>query len=61
MNSEISLDLRYPIGILFLVIGALLAAYGFLGEGVEIDRWWGLVMVAFGGMMYGLARRARGA
>jgi len=61
MNSEISLDLRYPIGILFLVIGALLAAYGFLAEGVEIDRWWGLVMVAFGGMMYGLARRARGA
>jgi len=61
MNSQISLDLRLPIGILFLVIGALLAVYGFLGEGVEIDRWWGLVMVAFGGMMYGLARRARGA
>lgn len=61
MNSQISLDLRVPIGILFLVIGALLAVYGFLGEGVEIDRWWGLVMVGFGGMMYGLARRARGA
>jgi ABC-type maltose transport system permease subunit len=61
MNSEISLDLRLPIGILFLVIGALLALYGFLAEGVAIDRWWGLVMVAFGGMMFWLARRARAA
>jgi len=61
MNSEIALDLRLPIGILFLVIGVLLTGYGFLGEDVAIDRWWGLVMVGFGGMMYWLARRARGA
>jgi hypothetical protein len=61
MNSEISLDLRLPIGILFLVIGALLTLYGFLAEGVGIDRWWGLVMLAFGGMMFWMARRARGA
>ena len=61
MNTGISLDLRLPIGILFLVIGALLAIYGFLTDGMDVDRWWGVVMVGFGGVMYWLARRARGA
>ncbi|HEY6808872.1 MAG TPA: hypothetical protein VI160_08810 [Gemmatimonadales bacterium] len=60
MNTERPLDLRLPIGILFLVIGALLAVYGLLTAGMEVDRWWGAVMVGFGGTMFWLARRARG-
>lgn len=54
------LDLRLPIGALFLIIGLLLAGYGWMTAGVDVDRWWGLVMVAFGLGMVVLARRNRG-
>lgn len=53
------LDLRLPIGALFLIIGLLLAGYGWMTTGMEIDRWWGLVMVVFGLVMVTLARRSR--
>lgn len=53
------LDLRLPIGTLFIVIGLLLVGYGFLNTGVDVDRWWGLVMLLFGIVMAWLARRAR--
>lgn len=54
------LDLRLPIGALFLIIGLLLAGFGWMTAGVDVDRWWGLVMVAFGLGMVVLARRHRG-
>lgn len=54
------LDLRLPIGALFLIIGLLLAGYGWMTAGVDVDRWWGLVMAAFGLGMVVLARRNRG-
>jgi len=53
------LDLRLPIGALFLIVGLLLAGYGWMTAGMEIDRWWGLVMVVFGLVMVTLARRSR--
>ncbi len=53
------LDLRLPIGALFLIIGLLLAGYGWMTAGMEVDRWWGLVMVVFGLIMVTLARRSR--
>ena len=53
------LDLRLPIGALFLIIGLLLAGYGWMTGGMEVDRWWGLVMVVFGLVMVTLARRSR--
>ena len=53
------LDLRLPIGALFLIIGLLLAGYGFLSAGIPVDRWWGLVMALFGAVMLTLARRGR--
>jgi uncharacterized membrane protein HdeD (DUF308 family) len=63
----VGLDLRIPVGTLFVVIGVLLAAYGGarLGEpgtaptGVPINLVWGLVLLAFGVAMLALARRAR--
>jgi len=63
----VGLDLRIPLGTLFALIGVLLAIYGgaTLGgpgmapTGVPIDLVWGLVLVAFGVAMLGLARRAR--
>ena len=53
------LDLRIPIGSLFLIIGLLLAGYGWTVSGVPVDRWWGLVMAAFGAVMLYLSRRGR--
>ena len=60
-----SLDIRLPIGLLFVVTGALLAAYGLASDkaiyerslGININLWWGLVMLAFGGIMTALGRR----
>jgi len=53
------LDLRTPIGALFLIIGLLLAGYGWTTSGMGVDRWWGLVMALFGAVMLALARRSR--
>ena len=67
-----SLDLRVPIGLLFLALGALLAVYGALGDraiyqaslGINVNLWWGVVLVLFGSIMLGsawLAARKRAA
>lgn len=59
------LDIRYPIGLLFLVVGAILLAYGLVSKpeiyaahslGVNINLWWGVVQIAFGAVMLLLAR-----
>ncbi len=61
-----SLDLRLPIGLLFVLLGVLLLIYGLVSDpslytaslGININAWWGVVMTAFGGLMLGLALRA---
>jgi hypothetical protein len=65
MSGSVGLDIRAPIGGLFSVLGLMLAAYGALAsaanssrEGVNIDLWWGLVMLIFGVALLLLARRA---
>lgn len=50
------LDIRLPIGALFVVIGVLLAGYGLLSDpavyerslGYNVNLWWGLVLLCFG-------------
>ena len=59
-------DIRMPIGALFSVFGLLLSVYGAITRGSEIyalhslglnvNLWWGLVMLFFGVGMLGLAR-----
>lgn len=61
------LDLRLPIGMLFTLVGALLVVYGLLTAGnaelyrrslgININLWWGLALLAFGGLMWLAARR----
>jgi hypothetical protein len=59
------LDIRLPIGVMFALLGALLAVYGLVSDktiyqrslGININLWWGLVMLAFGVAMYLLGRR----
>lgn len=58
MSGSTALDVRWPIGALFTALGLLLAAYGFGTAGnageytrslsVNINLWWGLVMLLFG-------------
>jgi hypothetical protein len=72
-----NLDLRLPIGMMFTIFGVILTGYGLLSDraiyarslGININLWWGLVLLAFGLVMLGLAtwaerkrlRRARAA
>ena len=49
------LDIRYPLGYLFLVVGGLLGAYGLLRH-IRIDLWWGAVQAVFGVVVLGLAK-----
>jgi hypothetical protein len=59
------IDIRLPIGILFSLLGSILAVYGFLGDpsryqqtgGVNINLDWGLALLAFGLAMFLLGRR----
>jgi hypothetical protein len=60
------LDIRVPIGLMFGVLGAMLAVYGmFFSDpaiyerslGININVWWGLVLLAFGAGMYFFGRR----
>lgn len=56
------LDLRYPIGLLLVVYGVILAADGALVGtsvlGLNVDLYWGAVMIACGAAALFLARRA---
>jgi hypothetical protein len=59
------LDLRLPIGLMFSIIGALLAVFGFASDpaiyqrslGINVNLWWGLVLLVFGLVMLWLVRR----
>ncbi len=61
------LDVRLPIGLMFTFLGALLAGYGLLSPlrvysaslGIDVNLWWGLVMLVFGAVMLFFALRAR--
>ena len=60
------LDIRWPIGIIFTIYGAILMVFGALTNpaiferslGVNIDLWWGSAMLVFGLFMGALAFRA---
>ena len=64
-----NLDIRMPMGLMFLVFGILLTGYGAFTSGdpiyarslgININLIWGVVMLAFGGLMVMFARRATG-
>lgn len=59
------LDIRLPIGLLFGVIGALLTLFGLFARqtspapsmAINVNLWWGIVMLIFGVVMLLLGRR----
>jgi len=61
------MDLRLPMGAMFLLLGAILAAYGTVtrgsaiyqrSDGFDINLAWGGVMAIFGVLMLVLALRS---
>jgi hypothetical protein len=68
MSGAGGLDIRLPIGGLFVVLGLVLAGYGIATNAdaeqyarsmsVNINLWWGLVMLVFGTLLLLLARRS---
>jgi hypothetical protein len=62
------IDIRYPIGFFFSIIGCVLLVYGIVtmhnpslyqkSLGVDIDIWSGLLMLIFGIVMLLLSKRA---
>ena len=67
MSGGGGLDLRYPIGGLFVVIGVILGGYGVAtgsdaamyarSTGININLWWGVVMLVTGIVFLALAWR----
>jgi len=61
------LDLRLPIGLMFTIFGAMLTVYGLASNraiydrslGINVNLWWGLVLLAFGLVMLTFGIRAR--
>ena len=61
-----NLDIRFPIGGMFAIIGVLLIVYGFVSNpaiyelslGINVNLWWGLVLLAFWLIMLGFDYRA---
>jgi hypothetical protein len=55
-------DLRSPLGLLIAFYGVVLTLHGLVVGvrvlGVNVNLWWGMVLLVFGGAMLYLARRA---
>jgi hypothetical protein len=56
-------DLRLPLGLLLAFYGVILIANGAIEGtrvlGINVNLWWGAVLLLVGGAMLYLARRAR--
>lgn len=62
------LDIRIPLGLIFLIIGGMMLVYGFLTQGsdmyrislnIDLNLLWGGVMTLFGAAMFLVGRRQR--
>ncbi|MGE5611684.1 MAG: hypothetical protein ACM359_20720 [Bacillota bacterium] len=63
-----NLDIRTPMGLMFSLLGAVIAVFGLISNSnkelyakslnININLWWGLIMVVFGISMLALAFRA---
>jgi hypothetical protein len=69
MSGAAGLDVRWPIGGLFAVLGLMLAGYGIATTGhaelyarslsINVNLWWGLVLLVFGAALLLGARAGR--
>lgn len=69
MSAMAGLDIRLPIGGLLTAVGLLIGGYGLATHGdaeryapsggLNVNLWWGAVMVAFGALLLLLGALAR--
>ncbi len=63
------LDIKIPIGLLFSILGILMILYGIFTAsnaqmyeaslGININIWWGIVLLIFGGLMLFFSRKPK--
>ncbi len=62
------LDIRIPLGLIFLITGGILSLYGLFTRGspmyerslgIDVNLYWGLLMLVFGAIMFFVGRRQR--
>jgi protein-S-isoprenylcysteine O-methyltransferase Ste14 len=61
------LDIRVPIGLMFTILGAILVLVGLFADraidarslGLNVNLWWGLVLLAVGALLLWLGWRAQ--
>ena len=63
------LDIRWPIGLMFTLVGIMLTGYGIFTKddaemyhrslGININLIWGVVLLVFGGLMLLFANRGK--
>lgn len=62
------LDIRIPLGLIFLIIGGIMSAYGLATRGstiyaksldINLNLIWGAIMLVFGLIMFLVGRRQR--
>jgi multisubunit Na+/H+ antiporter MnhG subunit len=62
------LDIRIPLGLIFLITGGLMSVWGFITRhsdiyaksmGVNLNLTWGLIMFVFGLVMFLVGRRQK--
>ena len=63
-----NLDLRIPMGLMFTMVGIILAAFGTATRsdttlyarslGINVNLWWGIVLLIFGQVIFHMGRRA---
>ena len=63
------LDIRIPLGMIFLAIGGIMALFGIFTQGdaelyqksmgINLNLLWGTVMFAFGAVMFFIGRRQK--
>ena len=68
MSLVMATDIRLPIGWLFSTLGVILVVYGLATQGsaiygrsenVNINLWWGLIVLVFGLLLLWLGLSAR--
>jgi hypothetical protein len=63
------LDIRVPLGLIFLIIGGIMALFGLFTHGdatiyekslgVDLNLTWGFIMFVFGAIMFYVGRRQK--
>ena len=68
MSGSASIDIRLPLGALFTALGVIIGGYGIATNGnaaqyepslgINVNLWWGIVMLLMGILMLVLGTRA---